>query len=135
MEPHWNLWLHLFKVEHFAKKAGERGVRRAVHARSYTLQVRAGRGELYILAQFILSNIGWHDGWFYLCNDDDHLSKFSGWVLMSREDNWLYGIVEEEKLKLQPLLDALRRIRQGGLTAGMVATAFHCRRVLSLMQR
>jgi hypothetical protein len=32
MEPHWNLWLHLFKVEHFAKKAGERGVRRAVHA-------------------------------------------------------------------------------------------------------
>jgi hypothetical protein len=27
MEPHWNLWLHLFKAEHFAKKAGERGVR------------------------------------------------------------------------------------------------------------
>jgi hypothetical protein len=26
MEPHWNLWLHLFKAEHFAKKAGERGV-------------------------------------------------------------------------------------------------------------
>jgi hypothetical protein len=26
MEPQWNLWLHLFKAEHFAKKAGERGV-------------------------------------------------------------------------------------------------------------
>jgi hypothetical protein len=37
MEPHWNLWLHLFKAEHFAKKAGERGVRRAVHAGCYTL--------------------------------------------------------------------------------------------------
>jgi hypothetical protein len=23
MEPHWNLWLHLFKAEHFTKKAGE----------------------------------------------------------------------------------------------------------------
>jgi hypothetical protein len=23
MEPHWNLWLHLFRAEHFAKKAGE----------------------------------------------------------------------------------------------------------------
>jgi hypothetical protein len=23
MEPHWNLWLHLFKAEHFAKKVGE----------------------------------------------------------------------------------------------------------------
>jgi hypothetical protein len=42
MEPHWNLWLHLFKVEHFAKKAGERGVQRTVHAGSCTLQVRAG---------------------------------------------------------------------------------------------
>jgi hypothetical protein len=48
IEPHWNLWLHLFKAEHFAKKVGERGVRRAVHAGSCTLQVRAGRDELYI---------------------------------------------------------------------------------------
>jgi hypothetical protein len=39
MEPHWNLWLHLFKVEHFAKKAGERGVQRVMHAGSCTLQV------------------------------------------------------------------------------------------------
>jgi hypothetical protein len=54
---------------------------------------------------------------------------------MSREDNWTYGIVEEEKLKLQPLLDALRRLRQRRLTAGMVAAAFYRRRVLSLMQR
>jgi hypothetical protein len=30
---------------------------------------------------------------------------------MSREDNWSYGIIEEEKLKLQPLLDSLRRLR------------------------
>jgi hypothetical protein len=50
MEPHWNRWLHLFKVEHFAKKAGESGVRHAVHADSCTLQVCVGQGELYILA-------------------------------------------------------------------------------------
>jgi hypothetical protein len=50
MEPHWNLWLHLFKADHFAKKASERGVRCAVHTDSYTLQVQAGRAELYILA-------------------------------------------------------------------------------------
>jgi hypothetical protein len=54
---------------------------------------------------------------------------------MSHEDNWSYGVVEEEKPKLQPLLDALRRLCQRGLTAEMVATAFHRRRVLSLMQR
>jgi hypothetical protein len=93
-----------------------------------------GRVEQYIPTQLISSNSGWHDEWFYLRNDDDRLPKFSGRVLMSREDNWTYGVIEEEKPKLQPLLDALRRLRQRGLTAGMVATAFHRRRVLPLMQ-
>jgi hypothetical protein len=54
---------------------------------------------------------------------------------MSREDKWTYGVIEEEKSKLQPLLDALRRLRQRGLMVGMVAAAFHRRRVLPLMQR
>jgi hypothetical protein len=105
------MWLHLFKAEHFIKKVGERGVRRTVHAGSYTLQVRVGRGEQYIPTQLISSNSGWHDGWFYLHDDDDRLPRFSGQVLMSCEDNWTYGVVEEDKPKLQPLLDALRRLR------------------------
>jgi hypothetical protein len=54
---------------------------------------------------------------------------------MAREENWTYGIVEDNKPKLEPLLDALRRLRQRGLMAGMVAAAFHRRRVLPLMQR
>jgi hypothetical protein len=54
---------------------------------------------------------------------------------MSREENWSYGIVEEDKPKLQPLLDTLRRLRQRGLTAGMVAAAFHRQRVLPLTHR
>jgi hypothetical protein len=87
MEPQWNMWLHLFRAEHFAKKAGERGVRRAVHAGSCTLQVRSGQGDQYIPAQLISSNSSWHDGWFYLCNNGDQLPKFSSWVLMVREEN------------------------------------------------
>jgi hypothetical protein len=43
--------------------------------------------------------------------------------------------VEDAKPKLEPLLDALWRLRQRGLTAGMVAAVFHCRRVLLLTQR
>jgi hypothetical protein len=58
-----------------------------VHAGSCTLQVWSGRGDQYIPAQLISSNSGWHDGWFYLRNDDDQLPKFSGRVLMSREEN------------------------------------------------
>jgi ribosome modulation factor len=54
---------------------------------------------------------------------------------MSRKENWTYGVIEDDKPKLQPLLDALRRLHQRGLTAGMVAAAFHRRRVLPLTQR
>jgi hypothetical protein len=54
---------------------------------------------------------------------------------MSWKENWSYDIVEEDKPKLQSLLDVLRKLHQHGLTAGMVATAFHHRRVLPLMQR
>jgi hypothetical protein len=44
----------------------------------------------------------------------------------------MYGVVEDDKPKLEPLLDMLRRLCQCGLTAGMVATVFHSRRVLPL---
>jgi hypothetical protein len=54
---------------------------------------------------------------------------------MSRKENWSYCIIEEDKPKLQPLLDALRKLRLRGLTAGMVAAAFHRRRVFPLMHR
>jgi hypothetical protein len=54
---------------------------------------------------------------------------------MSLRENWAYGIVEEDQPKLRPLLDALRKLRLRGLTASMVAVAFHRQRVLPLMQR
>jgi hypothetical protein len=54
---------------------------------------------------------------------------------MSQKENWAYGVVEEDKPKLQPLLDALRKLRLCGLTTGMVAATFHRWRVLPLMQR
>jgi hypothetical protein len=111
MGPQWNMWLHLFRAEHFAKKVDERGVRRAVRARSCTLQVRSGRGDQYILAQLISSNSSWHDGWFYLCNDDDQLPRYCSRVLMAREENWTYDVVEDDKPKLEPLLNVLRRLR------------------------
>jgi hypothetical protein len=79
-----------------------------------------GRGNLYIPAQLISSNSRWHGDWFYLRNDDGHLPRFSDQVLMVRKDNWLYDVVEEDKPKLRPLLDALRRLCLHGLTAGMV---------------
>jgi hypothetical protein len=53
-------------------------------------------------------------------------------VLVAREENWSYGVVDDEKPKLDPLLVALWKLRQRGLTAGMVAATFHRRRVMPL---
>jgi hypothetical protein len=83
----------------------------------------------------ISSNSGWHDGWFYLRNDSDQLPRYFGRVLVAQEENWGYGVIEDEKLKLEPLLNALWRLRQRGLMAGMVAAVFHHRRVMPLTQR
>jgi hypothetical protein len=54
---------------------------------------------------------------------------------MSWRENWAYSVVKEDPPRLQSLLEALRKLRLRGLTTGMVAVAFHRRRVLPLMQR
>jgi hypothetical protein len=51
---------------------------------------------------------------------------------MAREENWTYGVIEDDKPKLELLLDTLRRLCQRGLTTGMVAAVFHRRRMLPL---
>jgi hypothetical protein len=129
VEPQWNLWIHLFKAELLAKKAGEKGVRCAARVGSYVLQVRSSRADLYIPAHLISSNSGWHEGWFYLRNDENQLPRYTSRVLTAREDNWIYGVPEAEKPRLDPLLAALQQLCLRGLMA------FHRRRVMPLCQR
>jgi hypothetical protein len=51
MEPHWNLWLHLFKAEHFTKKASEQGVWHTVHAGATNFVKQRLARWLVLLAQ------------------------------------------------------------------------------------
>jgi hypothetical protein len=44
--------------------------------------------------------------------------------------NWRWGATREKQEKLQPLLDALQKLRDDGLTAAGVVAAIHRRRVL-----
>jgi hypothetical protein len=135
VEPQWNLWLHLFKAELFARNAGGKGAFYAVRVGSCVLQLRSSRTEQYIPARLISSNSGWHSGWFYLRNDDNQLPRYTGRVLTAREDRWVYGVPDAEKPRLDPLLAALQQLRARGLTAAGVATAFHRRRVMPLCRR
>jgi hypothetical protein len=82
--PHWNLWLHLFKAEHFTKAVKSGGSQKMVRAGGCTLEVHQERSSLYIPAQLTSSNRGWQEGWFYLRNDDDRLPPYTGHVMMKR---------------------------------------------------
>jgi hypothetical protein len=135
IDPHWDLWIHLFSVELFALTTGERKACMAVRVGGCTLQLRQGRAQQYIPAILVSSNKGWPRRWFYLRNDDGRLPSFSQRVVTAAGSNWRWGATCEKQENLQPLLEALQRLRDGGLTAAGVVTAIHRQRVLPLAEQ
>jgi hypothetical protein len=107
----------------------------AVRASSCTLQLRLGRTQQYIPATLASSNKGWQNRWFYLRNDDGRLPPFSQQVVTAADVNWRWGATHEKHEKLQPILQALQKLRDGGLTAAGVVATIHRRRVLPLAER
>jgi hypothetical protein len=107
----------------------------AVRAGGCTLQLRRARAQQYIPAILVSSNKGWQRRWFYLRNDDGRLPSFSQRVVTAVGSNWRYGATREKQEKLQPLLEALQELRDGGLTAAGVVAAIHRRRVLPLAEQ
>jgi hypothetical protein len=86
-----------------------------VRAGGCTLQLRQGRAQQYIPAILVSSNKGWQRRWFYLRNDDGRLPSFSQRVVTAAGSNWRWGATREKQEKLQPLLEALQELRDGGL--------------------
>jgi hypothetical protein len=107
----------------------------AVRAGGCTLQLRPGRAQQYITASLTSSNKGWQNRWFYLRNDGGMLPPFSQRVVTAAGTNWRWGATREKQEKLQPILQALQKLRDAGLTAAGVVAAIHRRRVLPLGER
>jgi hypothetical protein len=135
IDPHWDLWTHLFSAELFASTTEAKKVHMAVRAGGCTLQLRPGRAQLYIPAILVSSNKGWQRQWFYLRNNDGRLPSFSQRVVTATGSNWRWGATRKKQEKLHPLLEALQRLRDGGLTAAGVVAAIHRRRVLPLAEQ
>jgi len=89
----------------------------------------------YILVGLTTNHTGWDSQWFYLRNDDDLLPAYTGCLITERPENWTYGVIQAHQSRLDPLLDALGKLRMEGLTAALVLSAVHHRRVLPLMSR
>jgi hypothetical protein len=56
-------------------------------------------------------------------------------VVITAGTNWRWGATREKQEKLQPLLDALQKLRDDRLTTPGVVAAIHRRRVLPLAER
>jgi len=81
------------------------------------------------------NHAGWDSQWFYLRNDDDLLPAYTGRLITECPENWTYGVVQVDQSRLDPLLDALKKLRLEGLSAALVLSAVQHRRVLPLMSR
>jgi hypothetical protein len=135
IDPHWDLWTHLFSAEPFASTMGEKRVYMAVRAGGCILQLRQAHVQQYIPAILVSSNKGWQRRWFYLRNNDGRFPSFFQRVVTAAGSNWRYGAPRERQQNLQPLLEALQELRDGGLTVAGVVAAIHRRRVLPLTER
>jgi hypothetical protein len=92
IEPHWDLWLHLFWAEPLSVPSEVRRVRHAVRAGGCTLQLPSDQAHLYFPATLTSSNKGWQSRWFYLHNDDRRLSTFMHHVILGAEERWRWGL-------------------------------------------
>jgi hypothetical protein len=96
IEPHWNLWVHLFRVEPFSLPSKVRSVRHAVRADDCTLQLRLDRVALYIPAILTSSNKG--------------MQVFTHRVVLGAEERWRWGLPRELQIHLKSLLECHTRI-------------------------
>jgi len=138
MMPHWDLWLHLYRGELFHAPSGTTGVRKPVWAGCLILVLKTGKAEKpreYIPMGLTSNHARWDSQWFYLRNDDDLLPAYTGRLISERSDHWRYGVVQTHQPRLDPNLDALKKLREEGLTAALILSAVHHRRILPLMSR
>jgi len=138
MMPHWDLWLHLYRGEFFNAPIRTTGVRKLVRVGCLNLVLKTGKTERpreYFPVGLSSNHAGWDSQWFYLRNDDSLLPAYTGRLISERPENWTYGVVQVNQSRLDRLLDALKKLCVEGLTAALVLSAVHHRRVLPLMSR
>jgi len=138
MMPHWDLWLHLYRGELFNGPSGTAEVRKPVRAGCLNLVLKTDKSEKpreYIPVGLTSNHAGWDSQWFYLRNDDDLLLVYTGRLISERPDHWRYGVVQAHQSRLDPILDALKKLREEGLIAALVLSAVHHRQVLPLMSQ
>ena len=110
-------------------------MRKLVRASCLNLVQKTGQAEPreYIPIGLTSNHAQWDSQWCYLHNNDDFFPTYTRRLTLERSENWNYGVVRTLQSRLCPLLDALKALHEGGLTAALVLSVVHHRRVLPLM--
>jgi hypothetical protein len=131
----WDLWVHLFCAELHTATTPEPKTRRAVHAGGVTIALRETRRELYIPCMMTSINTKWERWWFYLRNDEPGLPPWTGKVAREKADSWGHDVSPSSRQdRLDSALKALKALADAGLTADLVLTNLHHRRIIPLME-
>ena len=88
----------------------------------------------YIPIGLTSNHAQWDSQWFYLRNDDDLFPAYTGRLISEHPKNWNYDVVKTLQSRLRPILDAMKMLHEKGLTAALVLSTVHHRRVLPLMR-
>jgi hypothetical protein len=132
----WDLWVHLFCAELHTLATPEPKTLRAVRTGGMTIGRLNTRKELYIPCMMTSNNSEWEWGWFYLRNDGAVLPSYSGKFLKDKADSWYHGVSPpSHQTRLDSLLNALKALAEGVLTAGCILTNLYHRRIVPLMER
>jgi hypothetical protein len=97
IDPHWDLWIHLFCVESFSSSTKVKKTCTMVRDDRCTLQLHSDQAQLYIPASLTYSDKGWQNRWFYLCNDDGRLASYTKWVVPTIGENLRWGAMREHE--------------------------------------
>ena len=96
IDPHFNLWRHLFAINLLKKRVGKQELHASVGC--VGIHLRNNRADAYPLMHLSASNKGWHSQWFYVKDDAAApLPVFTG--------KW--GVPVKEKKNINDLLAAL----------------------------
>ena len=129
--PHFDLWKFFFSVS-MQTSRGEPGPIGCAG-----IHLRSDKAEEFIGLKLSRSNRGWQRGWFYLRNDPAYgVPEYNGNVVFEeRPGSWHWGVPSGEVPRLRPLIDAVARLIQEGVSGMGIAGNYHARGVAPLMRR
>jgi hypothetical protein len=133
--PHFELWKYFFVVS-LQKKREKNKAELSVLTGCASIHLWGSQAARYIPIVLTKSNKRWHKLWFYLENDASApLSIFSNRLIEEAPPKWGYTPIERAKKRLRDLLNAVTRLRSGGVRRAGVVGAYHARGVAPLMVR